>query len=274
MSRFQSESNQSTSIHSSGGSGDNEDVTHKSRGDKRKKSVVWEHFTKVRGVNDVMHAKYNYCEKLLSGNVAYALPLKEAFSRLQRIDKLYKFNPPESEWEVAKIVHECLQIFYEATRHFSGQTFSILDWWKTNSPKLPILAKIARGILALPATTVASEAAFSVGGRVVQSRACLLSDVVEALVVADDWIGSIPKKTSNYHTTSTLSSSSSRSNTPTPSSNSSNHRRHKWVGPSGHRLIRVDVHGLGDFRSVQAAVDSVPEGNRKNVLIQISAGCY
>ncbi|KAL0326561.1 UNVERIFIED_CONTAM: putative pectinesterase 68 [Sesamum angustifolium] len=69
---------------------------------------------------------------------------------------------------------------------------------------------------------------------------------------------------SNYHTTSTLSSSR----------NSSNHSRHKWVGPSGHRLIRVDVHGLGDFRSVQAAVDSVPEGNRKNVLIQILAGCY
>ncbi|KAL0413877.1 UNVERIFIED_CONTAM: Zinc finger BED domain-containing protein RICESLEEPER 3 [Sesamum radiatum] len=231
---------------SSDGSGDSEDVTDQFRGNKRKQSVMWEHFTKVRSVNNVMHAKYNYCEKLLSGNAAYALPLKEAFSRLQRIDKQYKFNPPESEWKVAKIVHECLQIFYEATRHFSGrsltpsmdestavssfgvetreslrdfdrwyyesqvsmnqkselesyldevrfprvETFNILDWWNTNSPKLSILAKIARDILAVPATIVALEAAFSVGGWVIdESRACLLPDVVKALVVADDWIG-------------------------------------------------------------------------------------
>ncbi|KAL0282765.1 UNVERIFIED_CONTAM: Zinc finger BED domain-containing protein RICESLEEPER 1 [Sesamum angustifolium] len=248
--------------------------------------------------------------------LATALPLKEAFSRLQRIDKNYHCNPSESEWDVAGVVHECLQIFYEATHHFSGrkyptsnvffpdvceihlkmieweksdydyvrrmvsrmkqkfekywdecclvlaiavvfyprfkmnlveyfysriygteahlyiqrvrdklvnlfidyggscaisvnesnvisssgvetraslrdfdrwcyesrvsknqkselesyleearfprETFNILDWWKTNSPRLPVLAKIARDILAVPATTVASEAAFSV----------------------------------------------------------------------------------------------------------------
>ncbi|KAE8671751.1 putative pectinesterase 68 [Hibiscus syriacus] len=42
----------------------------------------------------------------------------------------------------------------------------------------------------------------------------------------------------------------------------------------GHRLITVDINGLGHFRSVQAAVDDVPENNRKNVLIRISAGYY
>ncbi|KAK4489595.1 hypothetical protein RD792_005407 [Penstemon davidsonii] len=41
----------------------------------------------------------------------------------------------------------------------------------------------------LSATTVAYEAAFSVGGRVLdESRACLLPDVVEALIVAADLI--------------------------------------------------------------------------------------
>ncbi|KAL0302297.1 UNVERIFIED_CONTAM: Zinc finger BED domain-containing protein DAYSLEEPER [Sesamum calycinum] len=88
-----------------------------------------------------------------------------------------------------------LESYLEEARFPRADTFNILDWWKTNSPRLPILAKIARDILAVPATTVASEAAFSVGGRVIdESRTCLLLDAVEALVVADDWIGSIPKK--------------------------------------------------------------------------------
>lgn len=55
--------------------------------------------------------------------------------------------------------------------------------------------------------------------------------------------------------------------------NSTKHH-HEWIGPVGHRVITVDVNGSGDFKSVQAAVDSVPERNRMNVLIQISAGCY
>lgn len=50
--------------------------------------------------------------------------------------------------------------------------------------------------------------------------------------------------------------------------------RHKWVGPSGNLTINVDLHGSGDFKSVQAAVDSIPNNNRKNVLIKIAAGCY
>lgn len=48
----------------------------------------------------------------------------------------------------------------------------------------------------------------------------------------------------------------------------------KWFEPIGDRVITVDVNGGGHFRSVQAAVNAVPENNRMNVLIQISAGYY
>ncbi|ESW27651.1 hypothetical protein PHAVU_003G220500 [Phaseolus vulgaris] len=48
----------------------------------------------------------------------------------------------------------------------------------------------------------------------------------------------------------------------------------KWVGPTGHRVITVDINGGGHFRSVQAAVNAVPDNNRMNVLIQISPGYY
>uniref|UniRef100_A0A7N1A9L4 Pectinesterase n=1 Tax=Kalanchoe fedtschenkoi TaxID=63787 RepID=A0A7N1A9L4_KALFE len=57
-------------------------------------------------------------------------------------------------------------------------------------------------------------------------------------------------------------------------SSNSTKRHQKWVGPSGFLSITVALHGGADFTSVQAAVDSVPENNTKNVVIQISAGCY
>ncbi|MFQ6625072.1 hypothetical protein Gotur_003950 [Gossypium turneri] len=55
---------------------------------------------------------------------------------------------------------------------------------------------------------------------------------------------------------------------------SSCRHHHKWIGPIGHRLITVDVNGSGQFRSVQDAVDAVPENNRKNVMVLISPGHY
>jgi pectin methylesterase-like acyl-CoA thioesterase len=41
-----------------------------------------------------------------------------------------------------------------------------------------------------------------------------------------------------------------------------------------NRTIKVDINGDGDFKSVQAAIDSVPEGNSKWVIIHIRKGVY
>ena len=41
------------------------------------------------------------------------------------------------------------------------QEFDILSWWKTNELKFPTLQAIARDVLAISITTVASEFAFS-----------------------------------------------------------------------------------------------------------------
>ncbi|KAL0412006.1 UNVERIFIED_CONTAM: Zinc finger BED domain-containing protein RICESLEEPER 1 [Sesamum latifolium] len=43
------------------------------------------------------------------------------------------------------------------------EKFDILNWWKVNTQRFPILSKMARDILAVPISTVASEAAFSIG---------------------------------------------------------------------------------------------------------------
>ncbi|KAG2685331.1 hypothetical protein I3760_10G120700 [Carya illinoinensis] len=44
--------------------------------------------------------------------------------------------------------------------------FDILDWWKINEVKYPILARVAQDVMAIPVSTGSSESAFSAGGRV------------------------------------------------------------------------------------------------------------
>nr|KJB09837.1 hypothetical protein B456_001G170000 [Gossypium raimondii] len=76
----------------------------------------------------------------------------------------------------------------EANEEFV-EDFDILLWWKVNSPRFPTLSKIARDVLAIPVSTVASESAFSTGGRVLdQYRSSLTPKIVQALVCTQDWI--------------------------------------------------------------------------------------
>ncbi|KAJ0890578.1 putative HAT dimerization domain, ribonuclease H-like superfamily [Helianthus annuus] len=55
---------------------------------------------------------------------------------------------------------------------------------------------MAKDILAIPVSSVASEEAFSTGGRVVDTyRTSLSTPIVEALICTEDWIrASIKKK--------------------------------------------------------------------------------
>jgi hypothetical protein len=65
----------------------------------------------------------------------------------------------------------------------------ILAWWKVNANRFPILAHMARDVLAIPITTVASESAFSTGGRILDDfRTSLTPFMLEALVCTQDWL--------------------------------------------------------------------------------------
>lgn len=69
--------------------------------------------------------------------------------------------------------------------------FDILAWWKVNSPRFPILAKMSRDVLAIPISSVASESAFSTVGRILdQFRSSLTPKLVETLVCLQDWLRS------------------------------------------------------------------------------------
>jgi hypothetical protein len=69
----------------------------------------------------------------------------------------------------------------------SGGHFDILVWWKDHKREYPILSQIARDVLDVQVSTVASESAFSASGRVLDPyRSRLDPEMVEALICTKD----------------------------------------------------------------------------------------
>jgi hypothetical protein len=69
--------------------------------------------------------------------------------------------------------------------------FDILLWWKLNGIKYPTLQAIAKDILAIPISTVASESAFSTSGQILSPhRSRLHWTTLEALMCARSWLWS------------------------------------------------------------------------------------
>ncbi|XP_051178175.1 putative AC transposase [Lolium perenne] len=92
--------------------------------------------------------------------------------------------------KVARCRNE-LQQYVEEGFHPCTPDFNILKWWDVNSERYPILGNMARDVLAVPASTVASESAFSACGRVITDhRSSLAPETVEALMCYGDWIRS------------------------------------------------------------------------------------
>ena len=72
--------------------------------------------------------------------------------------------------------------------------FEILGWQKANSNRYQVLSKLARDVLAVPVSTVASESAFSTRGYTLDPFQSSLSPLmVQHLVCAQDWLqGLVP----------------------------------------------------------------------------------
>lgn len=108
-----------------------------------------------------------------------------------KFDKFVKANGKvqPSKSDLDKYLDEGVHKYDESEQFL----FDVVKWWSDNMMKFPILSKMACDILAIPISTVASEATFSAGDRVIDTyRASLSIDTVQALICGGDWVR-------NYH---------------------------------------------------------------------------
>ncbi|KAJ1280364.1 hypothetical protein BS78_04G226700 [Paspalum vaginatum] len=84
---------------------------------------------------------------------------------------------------------ELLIYLDEPNVSIEDKKFNLLNFWKVNSHKFPVVASMAKRFLAVPAGSVSSEATFSCGGRILDDyRSSLKPATVQALVCASSWI--------------------------------------------------------------------------------------
>ncbi|GAA0138309.1 hypothetical protein LIER_00077 [Lithospermum erythrorhizon] len=71
----------------------------------------------------------------------------------------------------------------------TGVKFDVLIWWMGNEEKYHVLSKMAKDIITILVTTVASESTFSVGKRVIDpKRASMKTDTVDMLLCGGNWV--------------------------------------------------------------------------------------
>ena len=88
------------------------------------------------------------------------------------------------------VAHEVDRYLLDPIEKASGD-FNILTWWRLMGTKYPNLQGVAKDVLSIQVSTVASESSFSTGKRVIDPhRSSLSPRSVEALICLQNWLRS------------------------------------------------------------------------------------
>ncbi|KAL1205476.1 putative AC transposase [Cardamine amara subsp. amara] len=67
-----------------------------------------------------------------------------------------------------------------------GMEYNVLNYWRKNNDKYPILSEMGRDLFSMQMSSVASESAFSTSGRIIEPyRSCLTHYMVEFLICTE-----------------------------------------------------------------------------------------
>ncbi|TYJ42150.1 hypothetical protein E1A91_A03G068800v1 [Gossypium mustelinum] len=93
-----------------------------------------------------------------------------------------------------------LDIYLEESALELNSQIDVLDYWSKSSVRYNELSLLARDLLAIPISAVASESAFSMGKKVITPlKSSLKPKTVQAIVCLDDWMRAKGFSTGNYY---------------------------------------------------------------------------
>ena len=129
---------------------------------------------RIANVRDVLSKLYDYYSSLHSPNVEVESSSDKSTTMM---------DVEVSETDPYAIIDTQYDLYFEAEQslgcnneldkylaeNYKGRkdlNFDVLLWWRTNSSRYQVLSKMARDVLAVPVSTVASKSAFSTGGLI------------------------------------------------------------------------------------------------------------
>jgi hypothetical protein len=144
----------------------------KSKRDKYLKKLDWEDDWIKTSLDNFDYAFENYKNKYDKQNIRTIsiIPMKRSNAHDDSFDK-WEQNLNGGSSEVDEVEEDEKGKYFSENRN-SGD---IMTFWKYNQHKYPILSAMARDFLAVQASSVSSERAFSAGANLVSKRRCAMS---------------------------------------------------------------------------------------------------
>jgi hypothetical protein len=152
---------------------------------------------KIASVRDVLTKLFDYYASVHSPNVEVeSVSGKSTMTTDVDISETNPYAFMDSQYDLYLEAEQSMGCNNELDKYFAENcegrkyvNFDVLLWWKTNSSRYQVLSKMARNVLAVPVFTVASESAFSTGGRILDPfRSSLFPDMVQVLVCSQNWL--------------------------------------------------------------------------------------
>lgn len=109
----------------------------------------------------------------------------------ERMDSLYSemVNEAANEETSSELDLYLMKKLVPRNKNSLGLDYDVIGWWKHNSIKYPILSELAKDVLDIQVSFVASESAFSTSGRILDPiRSCLTPYIGEALICTQQWL--------------------------------------------------------------------------------------
>ncbi|KAL3344779.1 hypothetical protein AABB24_023960 [Solanum stoloniferum] len=147
---------------------------------------------KVKVIEDNLKLLFEeYLIPSTTTSLSTSLPEEHACSsRNQMTEAFEEFDMFQSQLESSTSKTQ-LELYLEEANvdRKTNPNLDVLGFWKDNKLRYPELSLMGRDVLSVPITTVASESAFSTGGRVIgKFQSSILPANAEAKLCTRDWI--------------------------------------------------------------------------------------